>query len=360
MPSREVEIFTAHCGEILNLAAKGTTEAKAIEDIDGQIAALTVPSPDAEIPVRSSGISSTVRSAETEDSDADQQPGLGTVLELLATLEIDFPPGPQADGGAGFHPARTAFVRHEKAIRKAALLVECMELVEHAPDDDIRKRRLDQRDRLLEALKPGPDESLSKARDVVDETAQNVFIKDLLAEISAKALYLRGRSRDATCVQLTDIGLRFRRPGADAAAARRAIACRWTIDGEPLPSRDWVVTYFFTGRWRLLKALVAKLRRIDVDPDRSLIHVALKQRGQDAVLLELDHTLVLRTKSAVEAQTWLSIGSLLVTLLLIGFGLAAGAEEKLRSLDLLPGAIAVFVLGFSADSLKTMLTRSSE
>ena len=73
-----------------------------------------------------------------------------------------------------------------------------------------------------------------------------------------------------------------------------------------------------------------------MDPDRSLIHVALKQRGQDAVLLELDHTLVLeRTKSAVEAQTWLSIGSLLVTLLLIGFGLAAGAEEKLRSLDLL-------------------------
>jgi len=196
---------------------------------------------------------------------------------------------------------------------------------------------------------------------VVDETAQNVYLADLLAEVSAKAVYFDVDPATPLVYQLTDIALRFRRPGADVAAARRAIACRWTIDGEPLPSRDWVVTYFFTGRWRLLKALVAKLRRIDVDPDRSLIHVALKQRGQDTVLLELDHTLALeRTKSAVEAQTWLSIGSLLVTLLLIGFGLAAGAEEKLRSLDLLPGAIAVFVLGFGADSLKTLLTRNSE
>ncbi len=82
MPSREVEIFTAHCGEILNLAAKGTTEAKAIEDIDGQIAALAVPSPDAEIPQSLiDDLVQTVRGAETEDSGAHQQPELGAVLE---------------------------------------------------------------------------------------------------------------------------------------------------------------------------------------------------------------------------------------------------------------------------------------
>ena len=200
MPSREVEIFTAHCGEILNLAAKGTTEAKAIEDIDGQIAALAVPSPDAEIPQWLIGdlvqqSEALKQKIQMLTSNPDWEP----CSKLLATLEIDFPPGPQADGGAGFHPVRTAFVRHEKAIRKAALLVEYMELVEHAPDDDIRKRRLDQRDRLLEALKPGPDESLSKARDVVDETAQNVFLKDLLAEISAKALYFEVDPRRHLC-----------------------------------------------------------------------------------------------------------------------------------------------------------------
>ena len=70
--------------------------------------------------------------------------------------------------------------------------------------------------------------------------------------------------------------------------------------------------------------------------------MTLKERGKETVLLKLDHSVVLeRTKSAVEAQTWLSAGSLLVTLLLIGFGLATGAEEKLRSLDLVPGAIAM-------------------
>jgi hypothetical protein len=101
--------------------------------------------------------------------------------------------------------------------------------------------------------------------------------------------------------------------------------------------------------------------RSHVDPDRSRIHVTLKERGKETALLEMDHSLTLeRTKSAFEAQTWLSAGSLLVTLLLIGFGLATGAEEKLRSLDLVPGAIAVFVLGFGADALKTLITRNNE
>ena len=52
-------------------------------------------------------------------------------------------------------------------------------------------------------------------------------------------------------------------------------------------------------------------------------------------------------------------GSLLVTLLVIGFGPATGPGEGLRSLDLVPGAIAVFGLGFGADSPKNMITRNS-
>lgn len=65
-------------------------------------------------------------------------------------------------------------------------------------------------------------------------------------------------------------------------------------------------------------------------------------------------------KSTVEAQTWLSLSSLLIALLIIGIGLASGAEEKIRSLDLLSGVLAVFVIGFGADTLKTMIARVGE
>jgi len=80
-----------------------------LEDIDGQIAALTVPSPDAEIP--QSLIGDLVQQSEALKQKIQMltsNPDWEPCSKLLATLEIDFPPGPQADGGAGFHPARTA------------------------------------------------------------------------------------------------------------------------------------------------------------------------------------------------------------------------------------------------------------
>ena len=361
MSLREVELFRAHCGEILSIAGRATA-ATDVAEIDRQMAALAVPGPDAQIPATLlEDVLTTSQALRQKIRDLTTKPRWEPCSNLLAALESDFPPVPGTGAESGFNPARADFVQQEAAIRKAVLLVKYMDLVDQLPDDDIHKRRLDQRDELLKALKPGPDESLSNARDVVDQTVQNVYLDDVLHEISEKAVYIEVDPATPLPYQLTDIALRFRRPGVDDAAARRGVACEWTIDRDALPSRDWTVTHCFTDRWHLLKAMLAKVTRSPAHPYRSRIHVRLKERGKETGPLQLNHDLVLeRTKSAVEAQTWLSAGSLLVTLLLIGFGLATGAEEKLRSLDLVPGAIAVFILGFGADALKTLITRNSQ
>jgi hypothetical protein len=42
------------------------------------------------------------------------------------------------------------------------------------------------------------------------------------------------------------------------------------------------------------------------------------------------------------------------------FALVAGAKDQLLQLDLLPGLIAVFLVGFGADTIKNLLTTKSE
>jgi hypothetical protein len=65
-----------------------------------------------------------------------------------------------------------------------------------------------------------------------------------------------------------------------------------------------------------------------------------------------------QTKAYVESRTVLAVASLVITILIVAFGLLAGAQEKLQSLDWVSGVIAVLVLGFGADTLKNLITKT--
>jgi len=54
----------------------------------------------------------------------------------------------------------------------------------------------------------------------------------------------------------------------------------------------------------------------------------------------------------------LATGTLVVTIGIVVLGLLAGAEDKIRSLDWWSAIVAIVVLGFSADTLKRILTKS--
>ncbi len=65
-----------------------------------------------------------------------------------------------------------------------------------------------------------------------------------------------------------------------------------------------------------------------------------------------------QTRAYVESRTILAVASLVITILIVAFGLLAGAQEKLQSLDWVSGVIAVLVLGFGADTLKNLITKT--
>jgi hypothetical protein len=52
------------------------------------------------------------------------------------------------------------------------------------------------------------------------------------------------------------------------------------------------------------------------------------------------------------------MASLSITVLIVALGLLAGAQEKLQTLDWLSGALTVLALGFGADTLKTLISKT--
>lgn len=83
----------------------------------------------------------------------------------------------------------------------------------------------------------------------------------------------------------------------------------------------------------------------------------MSHRGAKLVDVAPVEVLVEAPKSYLAASTWLSLGAMFATMLLVAVGLIAGAQEKIQSLDWVAAMLAILALGFGADVLKRVLTK---
>jgi hypothetical protein len=296
--------------------------------------------------------------------------------------------------------SRPQYVRLARRVCQAELLVRFAELVDSSADACMRKRRLDRSDDLFKALKDGPDQSHERARDIVHQIEQNVSRADLVAEMArmkeemAKAgdkanaplnSALRVEIDPLTPItyQLVTFRVRFQRPGLDSAVAQDEIPCTWYVDDVKVGEREffpdrcghgpdghhargWLTGHYFVDdsfKWQEVPARA--LRRVGAafgwvnrkgSETGGTFKVSVHFPDTD---LTLSRSVTLeRTKDYVESRSVLALASLGITLFIVAFGLLAGAQEKLQSLDWLSGMLAVLVLGFGADTLKTLISRT--
>jgi hypothetical protein len=293
---------------------------------------------------------------------------------------------------------RSAYVRLARRVCQAELLVRFAELVESSADVSTRQRRLGRADDLFKALKDGPDQSHERARDIVHQIEQNVCRDDIIAEMTkmkedmTKALEkghaplnsaLRVDIDPPTPItyQLVTFRVRFQRPGLDSAIAQDEIPCTWHVNGAKVGEREfaaercgpdghhargWLMGHYFVDdgvKWqevparalRRARAAVGWIDRNSAEVGRTF-EVSVHFPDTD---LKISRSVTLdRTKDYVESRSVLALASLGITLFIVAFGLLAGAQEKLQALDWLSGTLAVLVLGFGADTLKTLISRT--
>ena len=355
----EAERIRASCNAVLEVvrgsSATDAEVAGAREQLQ-QAAAIVAnadrdPSPEmvAELKKRAAAVSSKIPNPLPQDA---PWPKFGKTIQ---GLQGEFP------NDAAEPPKRLEFVKSAKAVRKAELILEFISLVQRAPSDEIKASRLGRADDLLAALQPGPDESLTKAAAIVGQVEQNISRKELIDEIKlgTAAMWIEIDPPTPFSYQLVTLRLRFRRPGLDCAVARKEIQPVWTIDGERLGdgTKGWKLGHFFRekrGRTvRTLQALSAWLRREKPPQD----HFKVVATFADPAVALAEEVVLERTKSYVESRSILAVLALLISVVMVGLGLMAVAQEKLQSLDWISGLVVLIGLGFAADTLKNVLTR---
>ncbi|HEY6513972.1 MAG TPA: hypothetical protein VI032_18490 [Burkholderiaceae bacterium] len=288
------------------------------------------------------------------------------LADLMQALRGDFLADDEAE------PTRERFVRAAHAVCKARLIIAFAKLVANAGGEEIRAKREGRGTDLLAALSPGPCESLRRATDIVREVEQNIDKADLIAELQRPgALRIEFDPRTPIGFQLVVFRLKLERPGFDTAVARQQIVCRWQFSGpgipsdrEPEPDDGWIVGQYFEPQPEpgLMQRWWSKLRRQPPPPPLPPFEVRaelLEDRDGGAPLATAAAKLRLEPiKSYGRDVALLASGTLVVTIGIVVIGLLAGAEDKIRSLDWWSAIVAIVVLGFSADTLKRILTKS--
>jgi hypothetical protein len=388
----DVDEMRSHCRDVLDVVRKQTATPDEIQSaqkslqLAEEIRIRAGDEPSAEAVQRLLDQSAAVVAKIPNPLPADS--GWSACKDLLFALRQELPAS--ADKNDPSAPrekmARSQYVGTTRVVRQLELAVQFAEFVDRSVDATVRTARLARAVELLAALRPGRDASLVKANDIVRQIEQNVTKDDLLNEMRTPGT-MRVEIDPPTpfAYQLVTFRIRFDRPGLDSAAAQDEIACSWRIDGDPVDGRDtpvpahvldadgrrvqgWIrgeCFYDGVAKWKELPTLawrwlMVKMRRgASEDSGRQRTHsIEACFPSHPDVKPVSGRVTVERQKNYVESRTILAATSLAITLLIVAIGLLAGAQEKLQTLDWLSGALAVLALGFGADTVKTLMSRT--
>ena len=136
------------------------------------------------------------------------------------------------------------------------------------------------------------------------------------------------------------------------AAARQNWTCEWDF-GDNLGAKGWTVSHYF----ELKKTSPADGFEVEAtvrDADGQLVQID----GNPVTLKRKVKVLPSHQGARFESRVWAEAAKLAAALLIAIFGLVAGAQEQLLKLDILPGLVAVFLVGFGADTIKNLLTKN--
>lgn len=259
-------------------------------------------------------------------------------------------PGPFRRLGEEAPDAATSSLRDYTAIdtdlTKLAVILDYVRAYWASVDPAFRGGLEEQEKQLLSLLIPMSWECLRSAQLLVRQVQCGIYEKDLRDQLP-HGVSIELDRQVVRVNEPIEFSLRFHRPNFDRAPARDEWSYAWDF-GDGLEERGWSAWHYYPNaepKKVHLQILDSKGRTIKGDDDEEI-----KIPRDVPVQAEVPDLLGHRTK--VEAAR-LAIGLLVAVV-----ALAAGAKEQLLKLDVLPGLLAVFIIGFAADTIKNLVTQA--
>jgi len=179
------------------------------------------------------------------------------------------------------------------------------------------------------------------------EMDQGVYVETVYAKLAGKEIDIVPSPPGAGPYEPIRFRAWFRSELVGRCVAREDVACHWTFfHGETSWKEDgWEVWHYFPveGSYRVTATFTEKTTGQPIPPG-----------GE--VVLELTYTIGAPRTRLLGARTRLELVRFGIVFGAALLGLLAGAREQLLKLDLVGGVIAVFLLGFSADTIKNLIT----
>jgi len=201
---------------------------------------------------------------------------------------------------------------------------------------------------LVQLLSRESCDALKAAGMIIRQWHECIFVDDVAAAIIKKQVSIETRSPAFTANDPVQMKVSFARSELNASAARQEIDCLWDFN-DTFAERGWEVSHYF-----------AKPRDYDVkvsfrDSSGNCVSDA---KGETMYCTKSLH--VRPEHNRKSDRTITEAVKFAIVLVATLAGLITGAREQLLKLDFAAAIVAVFLVGFSADTVKNMLTERSQ
>lgn len=228
---------------------------------------------------------------------------------------------------------------------------------------------------FIGALRRGGFVDFQTAEGLAQQMREIVFTQHVANEIRKGRYSIAVEPQGPKVNQPVSFTIVFDDPNVNAAAARHAIAYTWSFHHAPAPEESLRIVRI--GRWIRDAALKVARRRVSTAHWQTWTERGLAVSHYFPTSGTFDVTAHFKddegdeVKSATDIskpidvtgerlglfgeRTKIEYSRLAIVLIITVAGLLVGARDELAKLDLIPGLIAVFMLGFTADQIKNIL-----
>jgi hypothetical protein len=198
---------------------------------------------------------------------------------------------------------------------------------------------------LLMHLRSRTWNALRQAWLLCNQIRENIYPETLREAIKTRAVHVETTPVKPAANQLVSLKTRFDCESFNTSAAKEAFTCVWDF-GTVGKEEGWSISHFFRNRKEAQYSVSFR------DSAGKMV-----QMNDSDIILGKTIPLQPRRNKRLGDRAKIEMLRLFVVLIVAVFALVAGAKEQLLKLDLLGGLIAVFLIGFGADTVKNLITR---
>ena len=235
---------------------------------------------------------------------------------------------------------------------KLILIRDYVRLYESTTDEGRRAKLKQHEERFRKHLSLQSWDALRAAQSVMRQMQEGIFADDILQAMKEKLATIEMDPSGVKVNQQVRLSVWFHREELNRAEAHNEFVCLWNFGHHDLKEKGWVVSHFFPDA-REYDNLSVTFEDAD---GRAIVG-----DGEAKIILKPERPIRAESEPAqwLGERTFTEMIRLAIPLIAALLGLIAGAKDQLLKLDLVPGLIAVFLVGFGADTIKNLLTRQN-